>query len=118
MLIIKPKIILEDWKGKRVLAFSGIAHPKKFFNTLKNLGCKIKKTYSFSDHYPFKSYEIEKLKSNAKFHNSILVTTEKDFMRIPFSQQKNIEILPIKIEFENKEILEKAILKILLKNLI
>ena len=111
---IKPKIKLTAWTGKRVVAFSGIAHPEKFLVTLKNLGCEIVGTYDFSDHYPYKKHDIIKLKVNAQSLNAKLVTTEKDFIRIPLSQQANISKLPVQIEFEDHVMLKKMLNKILL----
>ena len=111
---IKPKIKLTAWTGKRVVAFSGIAHPEKFHVTLKNLGCEIVGTYNFSDHYPYKKYDIAKLKVNAQSLNAKLVTTEKDFIRIPLSQQADISKLPVQIKFENHAVLKKLLNKILL----
>ncbi len=113
--VIKPDTKLAAWVGQKVIAFSGIAHPEKFLATLSSLGCDIISTYDFSDHYPYKPYQIEKLKNFAKSLKAKLVTTEKDFVRIPSSHKVNIDSLPVKIEFENKKELQNLIHQILLK---
>ena len=107
--IIKPHKKLLDWAGKRVVAFSGIAHPEKFRVTLDNLNCEVVSFNNFPDHYPYKKGDIEKLKTKAKNLNANLVTTEKDFIRIPSSQHEAILTIPIQIEFENKTILKKIL---------
>ena len=114
---VKPSVSSAPWKGQKVFAFSGIAHPEKFLATLKNLGCKIVGSNFFSDHYPFKNNEIKKLKLKAESLNAKLVTTEKDYVRIPFQQKGRIENIPIHIIFENKSkrILKKILLEVLLK---
>jgi len=48
-------------KGKKVIAFAGIGRPEKFFDTLKGIGAKIIKSYSFADHHPFTDKEIKKM---------------------------------------------------------
>ena len=114
--IVKPHTKLSDWAGKSVVGFSGIAHPEKFRVTLDNLNCKVVSFENFPDHYPYKKGDIEKLKTKAKNFNANLVTTEKDFIRIPSSQQENILTIPIQIVFENKTILKKIIQETLQKD--
>jgi len=71
-------------KGKRVMAFAGIARPDSFSRTLISLGAEILSFRHFPDHHPFTDYEIrtliqEKVDKGAEF----LITTEKDRMRAP-----------------------------------
>ena len=114
--MVKPSVTSSNWKGQKVFAFSGIAHPEKFLVTLQNVGCEIVNYKSFPDHHSFKSQEIEKLKVKAKSLDSKLVTTEKDYIRIPTLKKNNIDYIPIHIEFERKELMVEILQDTLVKS--
>lgn len=69
--------------GKRVIAFSGIARPESFKESLLNLGADILSFRAFGDHYPFSKKDIEKLmKEKEALNGEFLITTEKDWVRL------------------------------------
>lgn len=73
----------EFLKGKRVLAFAGIARPEAFRETLIRVGADLVYFRGFKDHYKFKRDEIQALiQIKEKRGADYLVTTEKDWMRI------------------------------------
>ena len=73
-------------RGKRVLAFAGIARPERFQESLIELGADLVQFKGFRDHYPFDRDEIRKLiQMKERIGARYLLTTEKDWMRIaPF----------------------------------
>jgi tetraacyldisaccharide 4'-kinase len=74
-------------RGKRVLAFAGIAHPEQFQESLIESGADVAQFKGFRDHYPFDGDEIRELiRMKEKIGARYLITTEKDWMRIaPFA---------------------------------
>ncbi len=88
------------------IAFCGLAHPKKFFNTLNRERFKISKTYEFADHHHYKNAEIENLLNEAQENGAKLITTEKDMMRIAPEYSNIISTLPISIEFTDAQQLQ------------
>jgi tetraacyldisaccharide 4'-kinase len=80
---------------KRIVAFCGIGYPDKFFNSLVNF--EVMERVIFPDHYPFSSDDLEKLHLKAKHFDAQLVTTEKDFMRIPPEYRNSIATVPVRI---------------------
>ena len=98
----KPKNI-NDFQNKKITAFAGIGNPGNFFDLLKSNKFDIIETIKFRDHHKYSNEELENLLNKIKQNNSILLTTEKDFFRIPEKYKKNIECLKIKVEIENKE---------------
>ena len=70
---------------------------------MKNEGYDIKKKKSFPDHYQFTRKDLESLLDKAKRENLSLVTTEKDYVRIPEDYRKNIDCFKIKLEIPNIE---------------
>jgi tetraacyldisaccharide 4'-kinase len=68
--------------GGRVLAFAGIGDPEKFFATLRDAGIAVVATKSFADHHHYTRAEALALIEHAEREGLILVTTEKDLVRI------------------------------------
>ena len=84
-------------KGKRVLAFSGIANPKYFSLSLQELGAIVVEELVFPDHhwYSAKDWDrIGRLSEKVDF----AVTTEKDMVKIEKTFFDNIETLALSIE--------------------
>jgi tetraacyldisaccharide 4'-kinase len=65
-----------------VIGFAGIARPEKFFATLRNYGARLTDTRSYPDHYQYSERQARSLLNEAKDYNAMLVTTEKDFVRL------------------------------------
>ena len=61
------------------------------------------KKISFPDHYQFTRKDLESLLDTAKIENLSLITTEKDYVRIPEDYRKNIYCFKIKLEISNVE---------------
>ncbi|MBT7768790.1 MAG: tetraacyldisaccharide 4'-kinase, partial [Rhodospirillales bacterium] len=99
---VKPGPEAEALKGQPVHAFAGIGEPKKFFRTLEDLGCTVATRTPYADHHPYNSAEIEALKTNANQQNAVLVTTEKDAVRLPESVRDGIKVLTITLEWDDE----------------
>ena len=87
--------------GRPVLAFAGIARPEKFFASLSSIGASVAATRVFPDHHPFTSTEIEALLAEASDRDLVLVTTEKDHVRIAQIHARAIVALPVTLNFED-----------------
>ena len=92
-----------------VIGFAGIARPAKFFATLRNCGARLIATRSFPDHYRYTERDARRLLKAAREQNAMLVTTEKDFVRLPDEEDTALGELrhrcrpfPIAVEFEDK----------------
>jgi tetraacyldisaccharide 4'-kinase len=66
-----------------VIGFAGIARPEKFFATLRSNGARLIDTRSYPDHYRYSERQARSLLREAKDYNAMLVTTEKDWVRLP-----------------------------------
>ncbi len=82
-----------------VVAFAGIGYPKKFFKSLR--GCNVVATRSFPDHWQYTSQDIEKLVLLAKSKKAKLLTTEKDWVRLPVEIQDKIKYAKLVTNIDN-----------------
>jgi len=101
-------------RGKKMLAFCGIASPKKFFRTLTSLGLSPVETIAFPDHYLYTISDWRKLVRKANKIKAGLVTTAKDVVRLPQAMQKQVSVVDITLTFDNPVLLD-AILDFALK---
>ncbi len=92
--------------GRRLIAFAGIGRPEKFFDTLRSLGGELAQAVAFADHHAFDASEIARLKEKARNENAMLITTEKDFVRLTQADREGIRVLPIQAEFDAPDVLE------------
>jgi tetraacyldisaccharide 4'-kinase len=69
-------------KGARVIAFAGIGHPARFLRLLEQHGATVISSRMFSDHHPYSDEETSALLQAAEASGAILVTTEKDYVRL------------------------------------
>ena len=81
---------------EHLVAFAGIGYPKKFFQRLKNVVC----AKSFADHYQYTDADIKMLMDLAEKHNAKLVTTEKDWVRLPKSVRGEIKFAELNTKID------------------
>ena len=74
-------------------AFAGIGAPDRFFSSLTSAGGDVINIASFPDHHPYSESEIIGLKKDAMRRNAQIVTTRKDFVRIPEECQDGIVMI-------------------------
>ena len=108
---IVPKTNIGKIKNTRLYAFSGIGHPKKFFDTLERIGCCVIAKIKYRDHHQFSPREVKELVKSAKKQEAMLVTTSKDYARLSNEQKKYVTEILVKVEWGNindlKILLEK-----------
>lgn len=102
---INPKYQLPKINSKKIIAFSGIGYPEKFLKSLISIGYSVKKFYEFPDHHKYKENEIKKIIKESIKNDMPVITTEKDFVKIPLHLKKNINVLGLSFEISEYEIL-------------
>ena len=101
------------FKKHKLVAFCGIGRPEKFFSMLRRLDLEIIEQYSFPDHHFYSNKQLNKILGVAKDNSALVVTTEKDFVKLPSTFTKKIYSVNIELHLEeNKKLLED------LKNLV
>lgn len=95
-----------DLRGRRVTAFAGIGRPEKFFDTLRAAGAELVSTHAFPDHHPFREEELEAVAAGLE-NGAAMMTTEKDWVRLPPAWQARVAALPVTMQFNDPAGLER-----------
>ena len=106
-----PKVLKDVWsreefplswlEGKTVCTLSGIASPKGFENSLRNLGAKVVWCERYADHHRYDPSEIlYALNRTADMGSDALVTTEKDAVRFPRFETVPVKCLYLRIAID------------------
>ena len=99
-----------------VIAFAGIASPQSFVETVKGIGAQVRGTLWFGDHHRFKTDDLRRVEKVAeRFDADILVTTEKDAVRM-VGLEPRLETYIVSIELKVKE--EDKLLNLILEKTI
>ena len=86
-------------KGLKVVAFCGIADPDSFASTLTQMGADIVGFEKFRDHHVYNESDLSRLRKLFEKENAdALVTTEKDWVKLPLSEKESNLIVPVPID--------------------
>ncbi|MEO0821390.1 MAG: tetraacyldisaccharide 4'-kinase [Pseudomonadota bacterium] len=99
--------------GLPVVAFAGIGRPEKFFDTLRALGAQLRRAEAFADHAAYAPAVLTRLQREARAAGAMLVTTEKDAVRLPPAFRREVLVLPVALETDRWDALDAAIAPLL-----
>lgn len=90
----------EVLKGIKAVAFAGIAGPEGFFQSLEKEGIEVFGSFSFSDHYRYTEADLLRIVESAmRSEAEIIITTAKDFVRVPSGYREMIVIAEMEVDF-------------------
>lgn len=89
--------------------FAGIGKPWKVERSLKSAGCDLVDFAPFPDHGAYDEGTLKALAARAEVANAGLVTTEKDWVRLPPAWRARVRPWPVRARFEDEAAL-KALL--------
>ena len=96
--------------GTTVFAFAGLGYPEKFFTHLKHSRVlNIYQSTAFPDHHPYSIEDLIPIINQAQEKNIPVVTTDKDYLRVPKSVKSSIIPLGIALEFDDKNAIIDAL---------
>ena len=98
----KPININKFDKSKKYLAFAGIGNPEDFKKMLLKNDLNILDHLFFPDHHIYTVSDILAIKDKANHFDAEIITTEKDYVKIPENEKKNIDYLEIDLKFEDE----------------
>jgi tetraacyldisaccharide 4'-kinase len=100
-VLTAERVPLEWLRGKHVGALSAIAAPKSFEDGLKRLGARVDLSRHFADHHRFTEREVAGfLKRCGNRALDAVITTEKDYVRLPRLTNPEVPIYFLRVEIE------------------
>ncbi|EKO3847221.1 tetraacyldisaccharide 4'-kinase [Vibrio harveyi] len=96
---LKTKQQVEVSELQDLVAFAGIGHPPRFFNTLNAMNADVKVTKGFADHQDFDQQELHALAQQG----ANVIMTEKDAVKCDSYAQDNWWYLPVSAQFESND---------------
>lgn len=92
---------LAHLRGRRVMAFSGIATPERFEATLRELGAELVANRRFLDHHAFTEEDLDEILDRAlRAKAEFIVTTEKDAVRLQSGFRPPIPLLYVRLDVD------------------
>lgn len=89
--------------NKNYIAFAGIGYPDKFFSFLKNdLKYNVVESIPFPDHYPYEEKDLVALHKKAQTLGATLITTPKDFLRLPAVEGIKVQSLRTRLVWNDE----------------
>ena len=95
----------------KYLIFSGIGDPSSFRDILVENKFNVAREMVFPDHHDYSLYDLEKIRNIARNEKLKIITTEKDFMKIPQEFKKEINFLTIDLIIQD----ERKLIELLTK---
>lgn len=97
----KEKHPLDHIKGKKIASISGIAAPESFERFLRNFGADLVCTERYADHHRYTQQEmIDFLNDAVEAGAEMVLTTEKDAVRFPMLERRDLPVLFMRIEID------------------
>jgi tetraacyldisaccharide 4'-kinase len=94
--------VIETLADTPLLAFAGIGRPARFFAGIESLGGQIAKKLSFADHHPYSQQDLAQIQEDAQRHGAEMITTQKDWMRLPADWRARVAMLPVSVDMDDE----------------
>ena len=112
--LIKGNRSISINKNAKVLALSGIADTQSFHKTLEQAGINICDNITFLDHHDYTQEDIAEITRKAKKCNvDIIVTTEKDMVKLKSYDFDKVQLFSLGIQFQIENKFEKELFSII-----
>lgn len=85
-----------------LLGFAGIAKPWRFESALRAAGGRVADFAAFPDHAAFAPADLDNLAAHADRLGARLITTEKDWVRLPPGWRERVAAWPVRARFEDE----------------
>ncbi len=99
-------------KEKNYLAFSGIGNHKTFINMLQNNRLKIIDDLEYPDHYQYSKKDFNEIIDRAKNQQAIIITTEKDYLRLDSFDKTKILFIKSNLEISDEKNFTKILINL------
>jgi tetraacyldisaccharide 4'-kinase len=90
-------------KNNKYLIYSGIGNPKSFEKILKKNKIQVVDKLVFPDHYTYSNKDYANIITKAQKYGANILTTEKDYVKIPTKYKKNIKFIKLNLAIHNEK---------------
>ncbi|KRE08788.1 hypothetical protein ASE61_04330 [Bosea sp. Root670] len=94
---------VEQLRGQKVVALSGIGRPEKFAATLREAGATIVAEQVHGDHHAYEQTDVAAAIAAAQEHSALIATTEKDWTKLaplwPEDARESLVVVPVSLVF-------------------
>jgi tetraacyldisaccharide 4'-kinase len=94
------------------VGFAGVGKPWKVERALKAAGCDLVDFASFPDHAGYGESTLKFLEDRARLYGAGLLTTEKDWVRLPPEWRAKVAAWPVKAVFEDEAALDALLARL------
>ena len=113
---LKPDADNPDLFGKPVFGFAGIGRPEKFRASLIAAGAMLEGWGSYPDHFAYVEDDLKELLAVAEEKNAVVVTTAKDYVRLPEALKPKVRKFSVHLEWRDPSAVVPLIAQELDKN--
>jgi tetraacyldisaccharide 4'-kinase len=99
--------------GRKVVAFTGIAIPEKFFTPLRQAGAVLTAARPFPDHHNYTARDLDSLVRLAKRHEAVLVTTPKDAVRLPQAFPTHVTVIGVSLAWHEPRQIDQLLARVI-----
>lgn len=94
------------------VGFAGVGKPWKVERALKAAGCELADFARFPDHFAYDEPTLQRLADRAAQFTAGLVTTEKDWVRLPPAWRARVTAWPVRAAFDDDAALDALLARI------
>ena len=110
--VLRARLVAEcaaPLAGQSVIAFAGIGRPEKFFGSVRALGAQILAQHEFPDHHVYTASDSTRLVRQAATGGTRLVTTAKDYVKLPAPLRAASLVVEVRLEWEDEAALNRLL---------
>ena len=97
------------------VGFAGVGKPWKVEAALKAAGCELADFAPFPDHFAYDAATLRRLSDRAAQFRAGLITTEKDWVRLPADWRPRVTAWPVRARFDDEGALDALLAGVSLK---
>jgi len=91
------------------VGFAGVGKPWKVERALQTAGCELADFAPFPDHFAYDEGTLRRLAERAAQFDAGLVTTEKDWVRLPAAWRARVTPWPVRAAFDDEDALDRLL---------
>jgi tetraacyldisaccharide 4'-kinase len=97
-----------------LVGFAGVGKPWKVERALKAAGAELADFAPFPDHFAYDEASLKRLDERAAQFDAGLITTEKDWVRLPPAWRERVTPWPVRARFDDEAALDELLLKVVM----